>query len=160
MSDVISETQSQKLEDKLEETNREMRDRSHQLAAVVQAHTSEIAVMRLIADQMSDLKTAVYGDLKSGVETGIRGAVQKLYLQLLDTEKQRNEDRKREEDQFAELRRQNQAHTEAIEKLNARNERRGGAFGLVREIGNTISVIAVAGGLVVGVVQLILKVNH
>lgn len=158
MSEAI--TDAQKLEDKLEETNKEMRDRSHQLSAVLQAHTSEIAVMRVIAGEIGDLKTAVYGDLKSGVETGIRGAVQKLYMQLLDTEKQRNEDRKREEEQFEELARNQEKHTEAIEKLNARNERRGGAFGLIREIGNTISVIAVAGGLVVGVIELVLKANH
>jgi chromosome segregation ATPase len=158
MCDSISDVQ--KLEEKLEDTNREMRDRSHQLAAIVQAHTSELAVMKSIADDIGDLKTAFYGDLKSGTETGMRGAVQRLYQEQRDTELRRDSDRRREDEQFAELRKQNQEHTDEIKKLNTRNDRRGGAFGLVREIGNTITVVAVAGGLVVGIVQLILRAGH
>ena len=143
--------------EEVRELEKEMRDRSHALAGLLQDLSAELASTKMIATQLPDLVTAVYGDPKSGVDTGLRGAVQRLYQEMRDVELRRQQDRKREDDQWSRVIEQNNKQSEEIRRLSSYAERRGGAFGLIREIAHTITVIAVAGGLIVGIVQLAMK---
>ncbi|HTH42881.1 MAG TPA: hypothetical protein VL498_06935 [Terracidiphilus sp.] len=142
-------------QEELKEIEKEMRDRSHQLAALIQAHAADLAAIKVIAERMTDVTTAVYGDMKSGIDTGLRGAVQRLYQEMRDIELRRGQDRKREEELWNQVIEQNNKQSEEIKRLSNFAERRGGAFGLIREIAQTITVIAVAGGFIIGIIQLL-----
>jgi hypothetical protein len=139
-------------EDKLEEYTKEMRDRSHELARIIQGHTAELAVMETVANNTSDLAKAVWGDPKSGTDTGLRGVVQMLAQQLRDTELARSMDRRREEEQqreiLARLDQQSRQITEHGQKLTVRVERGKGALGLIREIGQVITILSTAAALI------------
>lgn len=141
-------------QEELKEVEKEMRDRSHQLAALLQIHTADLAAIKVIADRMTDVTTAVYGDLKSGTDTGLRGAVQRLYQEMRDIELRRQKDREREDEQWRQVIEQNNKQSEEIKRLTGYTQRRGGAFGLVRQIGETLTVLAAAGGLILGIIKI------
>jgi len=150
----MGDEDTDKLEDKLEQVTKEMRDRSHQLAGIIQQQSVELAGLKTLSQTVRDLGTALAGDPTSGVDTGLKGAVQRLYQEVRDTEGQRQKDSRRNEEQWKEVIEQNRQQNEKIEKLTNYAERRGGALGLVREIGSTITVVAAAGGLVLGIIKI------
>ncbi|HET6220167.1 MAG TPA: hypothetical protein VFE27_24275 [Acidobacteriaceae bacterium] len=146
--------EEEKTQEELKELEKEMRDRSHQLAALLQSHSAELAGIKVIAEGMIDVRAAVYGDMKSGIDTGLRGTVQRLYQEIRDIELRRQQDRKREDEQWSQVIEQNRKQSDDIKRLSGYAERRGGAFGLVRQIGETITVLSVAGGLILALVKL------
>jgi hypothetical protein len=134
-------------EAELKELEQEMRKRTHDLANALQIHTSEIEVMKQLGNQVRDLLNAIYGDLKSGTDTGLRGAVAHLAQAVRDTELQRQQDRRREDAQYASM-------AQKLEAVAVDKNKRSGAMSLAREVTSLIATMATAGTLIVAIYQM------
>lgn len=157
----MSESIEEKLDEKLDEITKEMRERSHQLANVLQAHTADLAVFKLTSERLNELHRVMNGDPNRASDTGLKGAVAMLAAAVRDTEFQRGRDREAEERRATEmldkLKEQEHKLAEVSSKFSQVMARRGGAFGMIREIGSTVTVIATAGVLIVAILELIHK---
>jgi len=137
----------EKLEVKVNEYTGEMRRRSHDLGGLLQAHSAELAVMKTVAEQQAALGKAFYGDPQSGTDTGMKGVVQRLAMDIKEIELRRQQDARDNGAQYRNMIEEQQKQSSLLQhhaqQLTIRNERKKGAMTLAREIGNTISAFAI-----------------